>query len=1302
MVNLDWSKIDNDKTFQRLVNHLFALECDSPGFIPSSPYIGADGGWDGYWKGYYSKEAKDGVWSIQSKWTTKSFKDAMPHLEAEVKKELENAAANQVNHLRIATNAELKVEQVLMLQDIAKDTTIGLLVWQREQLTQRIEMQPFLRHFFFGDPQFPKFVPWNIYFTEYEPNLLPISDSRIRSFEGHVDKAKEFLRSGTSRILLVCSPGGYGKSHLLRSIASTAHEIDRRTQVWMAKGGVRTMQDALQDEIGAGRQYLIVFDDADRFIDEIKPILSFLRGNDSIKVILAVRTSGRESVFRSVTETHLRPFCEEIRISDWSKDDLITLLRTAANREQVQNESTIVACYPNPFLIVWIGGRISGKSDLPLDNIKHYLVGDMDRETEVCLGASGEDLLLNLACMVPLSGSDGSLAAFASVLEEGHVQEKVDKLVKAGLLRVVGRNVRFNPDMKGDLYLAEKLEENDEGKLRTLMGTWLPIYPEKILINVASAARFGNVPSVEKSLSNITRSWVKGDIVPFRSRKEILSLIERLAVVIPEQCMDVLDAFLKSTEALTTDDFGPAISELIEITAPRQRVLEAIRAMHATSIRGEYNNYHPQSLVRICVSPLQNSIQTIEETLNIINQWLDEPDRTRIELVSAALCEVLAATHEYTEPGILSMTIGERSLKNTPEVRKLREHALRILTRMIDHNLLEVKLAAITVAEEIGSTRMGSIDEAKLPLSATIREEREFVVKRMGGLLSPELDFALMNKIEQLFLTWWAQRIPGTDEVGHYLETMPRSTEYIAFSYYASSMCVVENFAELKDNAPTEGRWQWFVHTHMRHFDEPERKIKDLVAILNGSHGSPQQVVELLCRLDQTLLAFEHRRHPPIATRWVKINPALFSAIRKDGSLWQQVPEWFSGEIRLALAEIDDKAFLELAHEVLLELPDTQITKVETFLSSLCRRPLSQDTMYSGLAKALDEGASEKIALLKLNTLLLLDRIRIRLRSGPVTPFTLYGWLSALLTRGSSAIRSSAIFHLTWISERLESVYLVIKLLRLVLSREKQLSDAMVNNLHILILNKGKNIKSLSSRTVQYLERDLLDRLERLATLDYPAQDLLEFACPRIDILAGFLESRIQTSIGTSVTEYRPVPFRGIPLLGRLMKSFDDYEAFMTTIASWHERGSVWRHYSRVLMQEVCKTTEVERYTEEYVRKQLEKGSITSALMACEFLPLSADTFRIFNKVGEQAISRGQVKEIESLLHSKILPPGAWHSSLGEPPPELVSRRTVFQQMRVDINPRELNAIIDDCIERIDETIEMDLRADEEILNPRA
>ena len=54
MYKIDWSKISDEKTFQRLVNHLFALECNSPGFIPSSPYIGLDGGWDGYYNGLES------------------------------------------------------------------------------------------------------------------------------------------------------------------------------------------------------------------------------------------------------------------------------------------------------------------------------------------------------------------------------------------------------------------------------------------------------------------------------------------------------------------------------------------------------------------------------------------------------------------------------------------------------------------------------------------------------------------------------------------------------------------------------------------------------------------------------------------------------------------------------------------------------------------------------------------------------------------------------------------------------------------------------------------------------------------------------------------------------------------------------------------------------------------------------------------------------------------------------------------------------------------------------------------------
>ena len=90
---LNWSKIDNEKKFQRLVNHLFFLECPSSfGFDPFSPYIGKDGGWDGRYEGLYPSEGLSGVYCIQSKWTKHNLNEAMPSLKKGVKEELEKAA----------------------------------------------------------------------------------------------------------------------------------------------------------------------------------------------------------------------------------------------------------------------------------------------------------------------------------------------------------------------------------------------------------------------------------------------------------------------------------------------------------------------------------------------------------------------------------------------------------------------------------------------------------------------------------------------------------------------------------------------------------------------------------------------------------------------------------------------------------------------------------------------------------------------------------------------------------------------------------------------------------------------------------------------------------------------------------------------------------------------------------------------------------------------------------------------------------------------------------------------------------
>lgn len=350
---LDWSKIDNEKKFQRLLNHLFALECNSPGFIPSSPYIGADGGWDGYHNGSYSRENKSGLWSIQAKWTKKSFSDALPNLKHVIKDELRKSKKNHVNYLRLGTNAELKVEQVRELEELNNGEVDDFFVWHRENLTMRIELQPFLRYYFFGEPQFPMLRPSNLYFNQVEKHVLNISIPTIERLNEYKNDAKDFIVSKEKSILIIRSISGYGKSHFMRDISLIAPQIDPDRQTWVITPAFRNIQDMIQDELIDNRRYLLLFDDADRYMNLLKPIISYIKHEkDRVKIILSCRTSGYNNIYDLIKELKCEEIYKDIHITDWSKNELIKLLRFVVNKNIVRDEDIIVSLYPNPYLIV--------------------------------------------------------------------------------------------------------------------------------------------------------------------------------------------------------------------------------------------------------------------------------------------------------------------------------------------------------------------------------------------------------------------------------------------------------------------------------------------------------------------------------------------------------------------------------------------------------------------------------------------------------------------------------------------------------------------------------------------------------------------------------------------------------------------------------------------------------------------------------------------------------------------------------------------------------------------------------------
>ncbi len=1275
---IDWAKIDNDKTFQRLVNHLFALECNSPGFIPSSPYIGADGGWDGFYEGFYPYENVSGKWSIQSKWTKKSFTEAVKHLKREIKKELQKAQRNKVEHLRIVTNAELTVDQVKELESLNHSELKTLGVWHRENLTMRIEKQPFLSHLFFGDPQFPKFVPCNTYFGQ-EQHLLPVSATENPKFREYLETAKEFILNDKLNILVISAPGGYGKSHLLREIAKTSHEIDTSRQPWVVEPSYRKIEDAIQDEIVSGRGYLLIFDDADRYLEEVSPILAFVQSQGmSIKVILGTRTSGLSSIHPVIRDLRCKGNYMEVNISDWSKEDLIHLLQLAAEEDKLKDEELIVTLYPNPFIIVWIGRQIKGKDTIDIATLKEKMVSDINYESEKCLFLDKGEItsfMLNLSCIVPFSNNDSRIIETLCKhfgIDKNSVSKSFDQLLKSGVLREVGRSLRFNPDMKGDLYLAYNLgKKEDNYTIKRLIKTWLPIFAERVLINLNAASKYGDLSVIREILADIINTWIsETDDTSGYERKERLNLLSKIAPLMPEESLNLIYAYLNSKPPLSKDlgemapnldDYGPAIIEFIRIHDIRGEVVELLRDLERRNIQGTCYNYTPKALMRECVSPLHNRRDLIKETQDILSTWLENDlSSFEIGLISEAISEMLAGTHEYTRFVMGRMEFGEMASLDVPEVRKLRDNALNLLKQMLEHSSPEVKLAGIQIADDIGSSKT---PEKKLPLAHRIAKDREEIVEVIGNLISAEGDFKILNGIETLFLRWWAQEAPGTDRVAVHLRDFPRSPEYIACRLFVSSDSVIENFEEIENQAPKKDKWKWFIDKfmHKTFYLKPE-DLQPLVENLNGKYSSCHQILKFLRSLNEKISP--SNLNPPLVTCWAKLNPDIFLSIRRDDKLWEQVPERFKKEIEVVVSEFDKEHIKKVAEDILFKLPDCPLSQLEIFLTLMKNKSVPEDDVSS--------------------------------------------WLQELLEKGNSEVRSLVVGHLCPLFLKLKNYELLFNLLDMAISHEETLSPDMVQNLFVVLYNAPKYTISVNDKTIDTFRTKLYSKIRDIPKLNMDVQRLLDFVFDDIETVIEFIEYRFH-KYEQILTEHKnrqdfePLPSGEIDCIRDKVRDKGDYTKIIEKVIIWHEEDMPRRRFDLDYIRKTITSLENDRtgkpFLEEYIEDQLQHN-VKKALIASWFLSFNESTLYIFKSVLQRSFDSGLTNEARRIFVD-CLRREALMSLPGEPAPELVRKQKLLQNLHEELKPGKLKAFIKECILLIEEKIKEDLKRDEEFLSPR-
>jgi hypothetical protein len=1273
---LDWNRIDNEKTFQRLVNHLFALECNSPGFIPSSPYIGADGGWDGRYDGPYPPEGESGIWSIQAKWTKKSLTEAESALVPEIRGELANAQSNGVNHLRIATNADLTIPQVTNLQALNHGEVVSLGVWHREELTRRIELQPWVRHRFFGDPQYPAFVPWDTYFDAVEKQLLPDSGDEINGFRLCLAKAEDFVRSSDSSILLIHGPAGHGKSHLLREIARGAHRVDGGRQCWMVRAGQRRMDQAVQDELVAGRRFLLLLDDADRFPDDVRTLVSLCRHQrQCMKMVLASSAAGIRTIRDILLELQCEQLCEELGVERWSKDDLVQLLRISSAQESVQDEQAIAATLANPFLIVWAGRRIRSDSSIDLGDLKSTFINQLNHDARVCLSKTlnGDEVrhfMVDLATMVPFPRDHDVLRRTLAErygFSDRTLVRVLDKLECAGVLTQTGRIVRFDPQVKGELYLAFELEAaRDADKVESLLQTWMLVCGPSALTNLCAAGRHVDLPHVATALSRIVQGWTLiPQQTPPRERTARLSALVQLSRLIPEDCVDLLHAYLDEDRRLpggagngarpkeaslpSPDDYGPALSELVSIPSIRRHVVLAIEKLAALPRETLYHNYSAPFLIRRCVSPIYNSAALVDRTLDTLAFWVESPDGVRIKLLSAALSELLAAAHEYSRSYGDRVELGAKVLKVSPEILQTRDKALGILEAMLMHVSQEVKVAGIDVTADLGQAWMAKVSDVELPLSGRIAEERGRLVAVIAGLIGPTADFELLNAIENLFLDWWAMERPGTEGVSKHLVEFPRTPEYLVYRHYVSPERAVMDFQSLAAQAPVDGRWPWFVdNVRMRPSHWRTEDFAGLVGVLATEFPSETEVVGLLNDLESHISAHSVWAQPPIVRCWVGESPDVFARIRSDGTLWPRVPDRFKREIDIALGSTDTAALAAQAEELLSTVPDISSPSLDALLISILLSDVDRTIVH--------------------------------------------GWMSDLIAKATPDQCCSIIFRLPFIFVGSENAGHLADLLTVALSQHGDVLAKCTTSVWVAVRRALEHRESLDPDCVAELGAALLQALQEVPRLEFHARDLLKFALDGIDSAVEFVEHRLLMAARLSEGKALDEPFEAFPYMDNVeaiplqVSSLHDFAVIMDLLLTWSSRPGVRVALGvETLTETVAALRDQDTgrlYLQDFAEACVEFGEISKALEAARFLPLQPDTAEFLVAVAENAIQTGEAWKAEALLRHHMRGPGRlmyWAGELSGSEGLLTNRRDLFETMYQRAPGGQLRSIIKRC-----------------------
>ena len=1283
MNNLDWKKINNGQVFQRLVNDLFALEINNPAFLSSNPEIGADGGLDGRYVGNFM--GIDGVWNFQAKYTGKNLKSAYNQLSGELKKELINAKKNKAEILLFVTNADLRIasgDHVGKLEDLNKGQqhVKKLFVWQKSDLESRIIQHPLLRYYYFGDNQEPMFVPPQLFATK-EDSL----EGALIEREAETLRFQKFVLDQKKDVLVLHAPGGFGKTSFLleagKSISGPLSDFEAR----FCRPSIGDINDGINSELNHEKNYILFLDDAERYLEEAKKLIAHTKTYfpGKLKIVLSCRTAGKEMVNSLLNSQRVDNF-SVFELNPISEDGLIEILKKAAGKKSIKHPERIVKnLNGNLFLIVTTGKLIDG-GDIDPQLVKSKIKSNLEHDASVALDGvlkigAIKSLLRELSVTVPFSLQNGAvIERIATILkiDSPLLNVALKKLLDAHVLRTVGTSIRFNPDMKGDIYLAVELDQKDGEKVvNEIFETWLSVYPEKVTGNLAAAFRHSESDAASKSIKDLINTWInRVDTLSDSAKGQYLKHITPIAYLAPDETINFIYACIDTASSedrydLNRDIYGAIIHRILHLPGLQKRVLQLISYIDQKKIEGTYNNYEPVSLIRQAVSPLEVSFDEATESLEELLFWIDKEDCTvsTAKLVSVGVKESLMGSHEFTETYGNQMSWGRKSLEYDLHYKKAidvyRDSGLDVLQKIIFHKNDKIKRIGVDLVDDIGRE---SVSDNKDFLSR-ILSDRKVAISWVKKLIRKDSSNELLSSIEDLMIRYWAMNEEHKDlssKVATVLRSYPRSPEYVVFRQFVSQDIVISDFAKIEKDAPVTNRWSWLVHNFFRSHELNEDLLMESVNRLSKKYSTTKKLLSYLDNLDREIKDIRSWQYIPLMETWAKYAEAVVIKLVDNKDLLNSVPKVFRQGLYRVASDKNRKYIVAYAEDLVGNGKELDVDNVDILLDLISRHRL------------------------------------------PISQFM--PWLSKVIKASSWHVRSTILHRSYFIFQERNKDDREAVLDILELSLEGDIDDSMLDMYSFLFHHAIE--WQLVGEKMDRIKSKLFEIIKNVNSIDYHVDELLNFSINGdLDKFIELIDCRLKKDKEIfdkgQTGRFDAVPYDGFNSLEKLIKDYRDFSEIMDKINTWKREDLIYSFDIDHLIKNCRKGDEesgdyIKRYIEEKVRKG-SKDDVKLAISSLYGVPFGLDTANLFLDALIEANKLGIFSEARDVFSHRVVS-GGYSGTVGEAPPELVAKAKALKLMIEKCPQGRIKGLLSSLLNSVEEDIRGHIERGQEFIMPKS